>query len=195
MTTAATVERHDRDTEGTAESPVATGLILDARNPTFRDHPHEVLDELRRREPAHHDRDYDRVVLTRADDVAAVLSDRTLSADPFKARPTAYSRRTLTDAQRVTNSLLHMDDPDHGRLRRLVTKAFTARSVEEMRPKIEAIASELLDAIDPHRPFDVVARLAVPLPVTVIASMLGIEDTAHCGFQALVGRHRAPVRA
>jgi cytochrome P450 len=70
--------------------------------------------------------------------------------------------------------MLSQDPPEHTRLRRLVSKAFTPRSVQKMRPRIQEIVNELLERIDGRGEFDLVSDLAWPLPVIVIAEMLGI---------------------
>src|SRR6266540_5532620 len=72
------------------------------------------------------------------------------------------------------DTMLSQDPPEHTRLRRLVSKAFTPRSLQKMRPRIQEIVNELLDAIVGHGEFDLVSELAWPLPVIVIAEMLGI---------------------
>src|SRR2546425_804761 len=71
-------------------------------------------------------------------------------------------------------TMLSQDPPEHTRLRRLVSKAFTPRAVEKMRPLIQEIVNELLDGLAGHAEFDLVSELAWPLPVIVIAEMLGI---------------------
>ncbi|SEG70444.1 hypothetical protein SAMN04488144_1483 [Methylobacterium sp. 190mf] len=147
---------------------------LDARDPIFRERPHQVLDELRLRDPVHQDRVFDRVVLTRAADVAATLADRSLSADPSKARPTAYGWRPETGRDKA--NMASLDDPDHARLRGLVAKAFTARAVQSLQSRVEQFAANLLDTIDPTTPFDLVSIYAAPLPILVVAAMLGIDD-------------------
>ena len=157
--------------------PLPTGAALDARDPVFRDNPHPRLDELRARAPVFEDRTLDRIVLTRAEEVAAALADRTLSSDPFKGRSTTLARRSLVAGGKETLSLLFMDDPDHGRLRGLVAKAFTFRAIEAVRPTVESLTAQLLESVDPGRPFDLIAELATPLPVLVIMAMLGIDHT------------------
>ena len=109
--------------------PIPTGIALTALDPTFRELPHEHLDRLRGIEPVHQDREFDRVVLTRADDIGAVLNDRTLGKDPRKSRPGSFSRVQLGVDENFQPTLLHMDDPDHKRLRDLVSKAFNQQSV------------------------------------------------------------------
>jgi cytochrome P450 len=71
-------------------------------------------------------------------------------------------------------SLLVTEPPDHTRYRKLVTRVFTVRAVEELRGRVEQIAAELLDALDPARPVDLVERYCGLLPVTVIAEVLGV---------------------
>ena len=144
-------------------TPVATGTGLSAIAPMFRDKPHEILDDLRRREPVHQDRMFDRVVLTRASDVRAVLNDRQMASDPRKSRPGSFSRLLIGAAAEFRPTMLHLDDPDHRRLRGLVAKAFNQRSVDAMRPSITATAEALIEAAARHDTFDVIAALARPL--------------------------------
>jgi cytochrome P450 len=164
--------------------PVPTGPALTALDPTFREYPHEGLDDLRAREPIHQDRVFDRVVLTRAADIDALLSDRTASSDPRKSRPTAYSRVHI-DVATFQPTMLHLDDPDHKRLRGLVSKAFNQRSIEAMRPQIVKAAHQLLDDIvAPEGRFDVMDALAKPLPIGIIATMLGVNSNDRAVFKA-----------
>lgn len=74
----------------------------------------------------------------------------------------------------ATKSLLHSDPPDHTRLRSLVTKEFTPSVVEQMRPRIQEFVEGLLDSVEQKGRFDIVADLAAPLPVGVIAAILGV---------------------
>jgi len=76
------------------------------------------------------------------------------------------------DIERRTTSMLGLDPPDHTRLRKLVAKAFTPRTVENLRPDIERLTDELLD--DMRGEVDVIAALALPLPMAVIGQMVGI---------------------
>jgi cytochrome P450 len=123
-------------------------------------------------------------LLTRAADVAAVLKDRKLSVDGRKAAPDSIVQRFLSaqdmDAPR---SMLVLDDPDHGRLRRLVTHAFNGRAIEAMRPEVARIADELLDAVAGEAEFDLIESYASPLPIIVIAAMLGVDPTDRGDFR------------
>ena len=161
------------------ETEVPTGLALTHFDPIFRESPDEYLDMLRSREPVHQDRMFDRVVLTRAADVEAVMNNRSLASDPRKSRPGSFSREQLTVDQTFRPLILHMDDPDHKRLRDLVVKAFNQVAVDAMRPRITQVACGLLDEIDDPSCFDIMTAYARPLPTIAIALMLGV-DTARC---------------
>ena len=161
------------------ETAVPTGLALTQLDPVFRERPDEYLDMLRSREPVHQDRMFDRVVLTRAADVEAVMNNRSLASDPRKSRPGSFSRVQLTVDQTFRPLILHMDDPDHKRLRDLVVKAFNQVAVDAMRPLITDVACGLLDDIDDPSCFDIMNAYARPLPTIAIALILGV-DTARC---------------
>jgi cytochrome P450 len=154
---------------------VPTGAELTALDPAFRRDPYPVLARLRAREPVHYDRVIGRWVLTRSDDVQRLLRDRTMSVDPRNANEGTYMR-IFTRFQEF--SLLFQDPPAHTRLRSLVSKAFTPRAVERLAPRVRQIAAELLGAVTGRDRFDLMEAFAGPLPVIVIAEMLGI-DPAH----------------
>ncbi|MEU5347456.1 cytochrome P450 [Streptomyces sp. NPDC020766] len=90
----------------------------------------------------------------------------------FAGRP---SQRDLHPA--VSRNMLATDPPQHVRLRTLVAKAFTTGAVARLRPCIAGLVDELLDSWPDHGPVDLVASLAVPLPVTVICEMLGVPES------------------
>src|SRR5215510_13104979 len=161
------------------ETAVPTGMALTHLDPVFRERPDEYLDMLRSREPVHRDRMFDRVVLTRAADVEAVMNNRNLSSDPRKSRPGSFSRVQLKVDEKFRPLILHMDDPDHKRLRSLVVKAFNQVAVDAMRPRITEVACGLLGDIDDPSCFDIMDTYARPLPTIAIALMLGV-DTARC---------------
>jgi cytochrome P450 len=91
----------------------------------------------------------------------------------------------------VGSSMIMKDPPEHTRLRNVVSKAFTPRSIAELEPRIREITVGLLDEIVPGEPFDIVERFAIPLPITVIAEMLGIDPADRADFKrwsnAIVG--------
>ncbi len=163
---------------------VPTGLQLTVFDETFRNRPHEHFDVLRRVDPVHHDRMLGRIALTRAVDVAAVLKDRRLSVDHGNAGPDSIVQKFLaTQDREAPRSMLVLDDPDHGRLRRLVSHAFNGRAIEAMKPKVAAIADDLLDAVAGLESFDLIEAYASPLPIIVIADMLGVDPADRGEFR------------
>lgn len=166
------------------EHHVPTGFEMTVIDETFRNCPHKRFDALREADPVHHDTALGRVLLTRAADVAAVLKDRSLSVDGRKAAPDSIVQRLLTlQDHEAPRSMLVLDDPDHARLRRLVTQAFSARAIEAMRPEVARVADELLDAVAHETEFDLIENFASPLPIIVIAAMLGIDPADRADFR------------
>jgi cytochrome P450 len=160
------------------KQPLPTGPQLTAADPVFREHPHQYLDRLRTEDPVHRDAELGRLFLTRFEDVRAIVSNRALSVDPRKAPPDSCLRRILAANEPIEAfepSMLSLDDPDHRRIRGLVSQAFNQRAVDAFRPRIHAIAEQLLDALSDRDGFDVIAEYAAPLPTIVISEMLGVD--------------------
>jgi cytochrome P450 len=108
------------------KQPLPTGVQLTAADPVFREHPHEYLDRLRTEDPVHRDAELGRLFLTRFEEVRLVVSNRALSVDPRKAPPASYLRRILAANEPIEvfePSMLSLDDPDHRRIRGLVSQA------------------------------------------------------------------------
>nr|WP_037830901.1 cytochrome P450 [Streptomyces sp. NRRL S-325] len=102
------------------------------------------------------------------------LADARLSKDTSAFFADKESKRRLHPA--VAHNMLSSDPPEHTRLRKLVTKAFTTGAVAELRPFIARVTDDLLDQWPVGEPFDFVTGLAVPLPVIVICALLGVPD-------------------
>ncbi|WP_405784504.1 cytochrome P450 [Streptomyces sp. NBC_01378] len=114
-------------------------------------------------------------LVTRYEDCLAALSDSRLSSDVRDASdPRLLERLPATERESMLRTMLRSDPPDHTRLRRLVSKAFTARRVAELRPRVQEITDGLLDAIVPAGKAELVEDFALPLPVTVISELLGV---------------------
>jgi hypothetical protein len=157
-----------------------TGIVFNPLRPQLRVDPHPYFRRLRERDPFHRSRPADGWILTRYADVLAVLGDRSFSADERNQRrwPRLRARHLRAgipdpyESERA--SMLRLDPPDHTRLRNLVSKAFTPRAVERMRPVVEKYVSELLGRLEGRSGMELVADFAAPLPVSVIAEMLGV---------------------
>ncbi|RIL01503.1 MAG: hypothetical protein DCC71_17600 [Proteobacteria bacterium] len=168
-----------------APIPTATDPLPDFAHPDFRRDPYPTYRAMRERTPVlRGERGAFRFsILTRHADVVAVLRDPRMSVDrPFQPRPPgdgdAVDPATLHPLARALRALsrimLFRDPPDHTRLRGLVNKAFTPRMVESLRPRVAARVDELLAARLAAGELDVVRDLAEPLPILVIAELLGL---------------------
>ncbi|HEY2100659.1 MAG TPA: cytochrome P450 [Pseudonocardia sp.] len=128
--------------------------------------------------------------LFRYDDVRAALQDPSLSSDRVAAilRPLPAPVRAETGLleQTLRDIVVFNDQPDHRRLRRLLTQAFTPRTVELARPMIERVADELLDELtgDGSGVLDLHRDLTYPLPAMVVAALLGIPAADRAAFRA-----------
>ncbi len=121
------------------------------------------------------------VVLGRHRDIAQVLRDPAMSADRmrsplFAARIAAAGAAGYGAPGQLNRSFLFLDPPDHTRLRRLVSKAFTARVVEGLAPRVEQVVDELLDAAASRGSLEVIGELAYPLPIRIIGELLGVPE-------------------
>jgi cytochrome P450 len=134
----------------------------------FREDPYPVYRALRRDRPVYREPRYGGWLLTRFDDVlAALLDPETFSSAQGPAPMPSPGLGSIA-------ALPATDPPHHDQLRALVSRAFTPRRVTECEPRVEAIARELMHAL-PGDEFDLVPALSIPLPVVVIAEMLGVE--------------------
>ncbi|MEN8182192.1 MAG: cytochrome P450 [Myxococcota bacterium] len=164
-----------------------TGATFNPLDPGNQADPYPMYDRVRQRDPLHRSRPVGGWVFTRYRDVLAALRDPRLSSDERGTRGYERNRRRLMDAGFLpehdvdTPPILGLDPPDHTRIRGLVSKAFTRRSVERLRARVEALVDELLDELSGRDEIDLLRDYAGPLPVTVIAEMLGVptEDRVH----------------
>ena len=166
-----------------------TGVLFNPMAPGFREDPYSFYRRLRETDPFHKSRAADGFVLSRHEDVIAVLRDADFSSDErnLKLFPRMVARMERAGVPDPylddTMSMLRRDPPDHSRLRGLVAKAFTPRAVERMRPRVEQILKELLDQRPAHGAMELVREFAAPLPVRVIAEMLGVPPEDHVRFR------------
>src|SRR5687767_11082961 len=133
---------------------------------------------LRESEPSRRNRWQGSWVLSRYEDVAAVLRDPRFSTDRTRLLPFRLMRRSSRRhpdfVSLLDRNLLMLDGEEHRRVRSLVSKAFTPRRIEALRPRVEAIVDELLDAAAAKGEMELIHDLAHPLPVVVIAELLGV---------------------
>ena len=162
---------------------MSTAQHYDLYSHEFRLSTHETYARMRKETPVHRQPGLDGETpiwfVTRYDDVVALLTDNErFVVDPKLAltpeQLAAFEAAGPAADDRVSENLLAKDGDDHRRLRRLVTKAFTPRMVEQLRPRIQEIADDLIDRVAERGRMELVDDFAFPLPITVIAGLLGI---------------------
>ena len=153
---------------------------FDPMDPEFLADPYPTYHRLRAEDPVHHS-PLGFWVLTRYEDVAAILRDARFIKEPLAALVAA---RFGSEVPRgVGLSMLDRDPPDHTRLRSLVSKAFTPRVVEGLRPRIQAIVDDLIARAEPAGSMDLIEEFAYPIPVNVICEMMGVPVRDHERFK------------
>ncbi|MEO5616429.1 MAG: cytochrome P450 [Candidatus Eisenbacteria bacterium] len=152
-------------------------------SPAFIADPYPVLAELRAAGPIHYHEATHLWLVTRHADVNALLRDRRFGRAYVQVASHAEMGRAPEPGWQapfwhvVRDGMLDREPPDHTRLRALVSKAFTPRTIENLRGRIQAIVDSLLDRALAMGPFDLLADFAEPLPVAVIAELLGIPES------------------
>jgi cytochrome P450 len=149
-------------------------------DPAFLADPYPTYRRLRTEDPVHHS-PLDFWVLTRYEDVVAALRDPRFIKEPLAAFVAA--RFGVAVPPGVGLSMLDRDPPDHTRLRSLVSKAFTPRVVEGLRPRIQAIVDSLITRAETVGSMELIEEFAYPLPVNVICEMLGVPVEDHERFK------------
>jgi len=151
-------------------------LIFNPLDPVTRADPYAVYRRLREEDPVHRS-PLGIWILSRYADIEPRLRDPNFSNDIRNASglPLAAAREGVEERiERRSKVMLFVDPPDHTRLRGLVNKAFTPRTVEALRPRVLEIVDEVLGRVEGEGGMDLIADLAFPLPVIVIAEMLGV---------------------
>ncbi|GAA2841362.1 cytochrome P450 [Kitasatospora sp. CM 4170] len=161
---------------------MTTTAKFDPWSAAFVAHPYDAYAELREHAPVTYFEPTGQWLVSRYEDVSALLRDRRLGRtythrfthEEFgrpAPDPAHEPFHTLND-----HGLLDLEGPDHTRIRRLVSKAFTPRMVEGLRPTVQRLAGELVDGLLAAGGGDLIATVAEPLPVAVIAEMLGVPE-------------------
>ncbi len=166
-----------------AEPSYPTGAQLTVFDPAFREDPYPILAEVREKAPIHYNADMGMWVITRHADVHAILRNPALWSDPRRANPDSFYHKALGGDRDEEPSMLLMDDPGHRRLRELVRHSFTPRAIEKWRERARRVARRHVDAIEDGE-FDLIARVANPVPTVVIAELLGVDPERHADFKA-----------
>jgi len=157
---------------------IPTGLQLTPFDPEFERDPYAVYARLREAAPVHFDGTS--YTVSGYAEVAALLKDKRLTVE---ARRVGLARDPRADnpVTRRAPDMMNLDGAEHTRLRGLVNRAFTPTTVTAFRPRIEAIANELVAELPAE--FDVIERYAKPLPTIVIAEYIGVDASRHADFK------------
>ncbi|MET9410390.1 cytochrome P450 [Streptomyces sp. NPDC002935] len=161
----------------------------------FTEDPHPVYAELRALGPVHRvrlpspDAHHETWLVVGYEEARAALADPRLAKDADKIGI------TFLDEELIGKYLLVADPPQHTRLRALIAREFTPRRVAALRPRVQEITDELLDAMLPHGRADLVESFAYPLPLTVICELLGVPELDRAAFRAMSTEAVAPTSA
>jgi cytochrome P450 len=155
---------------------------VDLFDAAFKADPYPTYAELRSTAPVHPTTlpdGWSVWLVTRYEDVLAIFKDKRFVKDWRKVMPPEQLAQIppIPEVMKpLSQNMLDTDPPDHERLRALVSKAFTPKLIERMRPRVQAIADVLLDAVEDRGRMDLIDDYAFPLPITVIAELLGVPS-------------------
>lgn len=165
--------------EDATEAKVPTSIMeISAFDPEARDNPHPRLKAVREACPVMRDEGVKTWLLTRYDDVRSTVNDNTFVRHPLNAEEGSMTRMMIDpdDPEGRRSSILFLDDPDHARNRKPLVKAFYAR-IKKMEPEIEKMIDQVIDAAPSSGQFDLMEHIAVPLPIMIIAHILGVDES------------------
>jgi cytochrome P450 len=167
----------------------------------FGTNPYPVYAHLRETSPVHRTTlpsGVEAYLVTRYADARQALADQRLSKNPRHAYKAWQQGKVGVPGEHrsgIGAHLLNIDPPDHTRLRRLVSKAFTPRRAEEFRPRIQQLTDRLIDSFEDKGSADLIHEFAFPLPIYAICDLLGVPGEDQEDFRtwaAMMIRHRTP---
>ncbi len=163
----------------------ASAPLFNPLSPEFIRNPYPHYERMRTTDPLHLT-PLGMYVASRHAEVSLVMRDKRFGKDYVERTIRRYGPKIMDEPvfRSMSHWMLQQDPPDHTRLRGLVVKAFTARRVEDMRPRIQQIVDETLDRIIPQGKMDLIEDFAFRLPVTIICDMLGIPEEHRETFYA-----------
>jgi cytochrome P450 len=155
----------------------ANAPLFDPLSPAFIRDPYPSYERLRNTDPMHLTA-FGSFLASRHAEASLVLRDKRFGKDYVERTKRRYGPDAMEEPvfRSVSHWMLQQDPPDHTRLRGLVVKAFTARRVEDMRPRIQHVVDQTLDRVAFRGHMDLIEDFAFRLPVTIICDMLGIPE-------------------
>lgn len=168
---------------------IPSGIQLTQLDPEFRQNPHPRLDMMRERCPVTRDDTFGVFRVMRYDDIRTVLTDRTMWRTARMAEPAAMilQAREASEPKELLQeggirNIIFMENPDHARVRPPIQKALYSR-VAKCKGDVEKIVGRILDGLATSRPVDLMEELCIPVPVMVIAHLLGIDESRFQQFR------------
>ncbi len=186
------------------EAPASGAVSFNPLDPSFIGSPFAQYATLRDTEPRHHSELLSAWIVTRYDDVDRILRDPSMSSDIGRATPTPITQLELdglAEHSSASSTIVHMDDPDYGRVRRLMAEPFRVRQIGRLASLIETRVDDALDHLRAEHgegpiTIDLIADVAYPLPVEIFSTWLGVPSEAHPQFRrwtSWVARSRDPL--
>lgn len=171
------------ETAKAAKTPTSI-MEISAFDPAAREDPHPRLKALRDECPVMRDEAVKTWLLSGYENVRSTVNDRTFVRHPKNAEEGSMTRMMVDpdDPDGRRSSILFQDDPDHSRNRLPLVKAFYAR-IKKMEPEIEAMIDRVIDAAPASGRFDIMEQIAVPLPIMIIAHILGVDENRLVEFR------------
>jgi cytochrome P450 len=156
---------------------VTTEPLFNPLSPDFIKNPYPVYERLRSTDPMHLT-SFGAFLASRHAEASLVLRDKRFGKDFVERSKRRYGPDIMSEPifRAMSHWMLQQDPPDHTRLRSLVVKAFTARRVEDIRPRIQQVVDQTIDAVIERGHMDLIEDFAFRLPVTIICDMLGIPE-------------------
>jgi len=155
---------------------------MDPRDPQFLHNPYPSYRQIQQQPGLTSDANGS-LLVSRYAEVRSILGDRKFGHNTFWSEEGKAWLEQNPAAEMQTHWMLLKNPPDHRRLRRLVESAFTPAKIRALEPRIEALTRELLEGLKKKSEFDLMSEFAVPLPVTVIAELLGIPEGDRSSFK------------
>jgi cytochrome P450 len=160
-----------------------SGVTYNPLSPRLHADPYPLYAVLRARDPVHWSPLMDSWIFACYADVDMILRDYKRFSSDTRHRRNTRPRPSVAASPNEPPSMLFLDPPDHTRLRTLVNKAFTPPAIEALKPRIQTIAETLLDQIQAPAAFDIIETIAYPLPVIVMAELLGVPAADRAQFK------------
>jgi cytochrome P450 len=168
-----------------AKNPIESVIEISAFNPDARKDPHSILKKVREQCPVFHDEANKSIMFSRYEDVQTIVNDRSMWRHPLRTEEGSMARMIVDGegSYEDEEGMLFMDEPNHSRVRPPIAKAFYAQ-INRRKIEIEQIIDGVIKEAPIDGQFDLMAEIAVPIPIHVIAHILGVDESRLKEFRA-----------